>query len=458
MREALTGLTTRGRSFAAAGAAAALSALVLGQRDLLRVAVLLAALPLVSAVVVARTRYRVACTRRLSPTRIAAGADTRVLLDLGNVSRLPTGLMLVEDKIPYVLGTRPRFVLDRVEPRGRRQVAYRLRSEVRGRYIVGPLTIRLTDPFGMCELSRSFAQRDTLIVTPAIHPLEPIMLGGEWSGSGDSQSRSVAAAGEDDVAPREYRDGDDRRRIHWRSTARYGDLMVRREERPWQSRATVLLDTRSAAHRGEGAGSSFEWSVSAAASVGVHLSRIGYLVRLVTDGGSGVNTGRHNSAAGVDGDFEGLLLDALAVLTPSPNPRLDRVGATLRHGGGDGLLIAVLGNIDHAQAETLGRLRHGTNVAIALLVDAVSWQRLPDEMQPRERAAFDGNVALLRQSGWRVVPVRAGDQLSALWPQAGRGGQELDAPLARIRQVAEAISGGTASARPTRTTPAGGAA
>ena len=65
MREALQGLTTRGRCFLSAGLAASLSALFLGQQDLLRVAVLLIALPLVSCAVVSRTRYRLASQRHL---------------------------------------------------------------------------------------------------------------------------------------------------------------------------------------------------------------------------------------------------------------------------------------------------------------------------------------------------------------------------------------------------------
>ncbi len=254
MREALGGLTVRGRSFLGAGLAAALCAFVLpqGGQDLLRVAILVTMLPLACALVVARTRYRIACGRRLSPSRVQAGEQARVVLELDNVSRLPTGLLLVEDKVPYTLGSRPRFVLDRVESRGRREVAYRVRSDVRGRFVLGPLTVQLTDPFGMCELTRSFTHRDALIVTPVVHSLPAVRLGGEWASSGESNARSVAAAGEDDVATREYRHGDDRRRIHWRSTARYGNLMVRREEQPWQSRATVVLDTRERAHRGDG--------------------------------------------------------------------------------------------------------------------------------------------------------------------------------------------------------------
>ena len=69
-------------------------------------------------------------------------------------------------------------------------------------------------------------------------------LAGEATGYGDGRQRSLALAGEDDVIPRGYRHGDDLRRVHWRSTARYGELMVRREEQPQRARCTVLLDTR----------------------------------------------------------------------------------------------------------------------------------------------------------------------------------------------------------------------
>ena len=71
MREALRGLTTRGRSFLAAGAAAALSALILGEKDLLRVAALLAILPLLAAAYVGRSRYKLAwwAPSRSSTTR-----------------------------------------------------------------------------------------------------------------------------------------------------------------------------------------------------------------------------------------------------------------------------------------------------------------------------------------------------------------------------------------------------
>ncbi|TAL24279.1 MAG: DUF58 domain-containing protein, partial [Frankiales bacterium] len=261
-------MTTRGRCLLAAGLALALSAVVLGQRDLLRAAVFLVALPLAAVWLVSRTRYRLSCTRALDPPRIEAGRPAAVRLRLDNVSRLPSGVLLMEDALPYSLGGRPRFVLDKIEPRGVREVTYSVSSDVRGRFPVGPLSVRLTDPFGLCELTRSFASADELVVTPVVSALPAVRLGGDWASGGESMARSVSSSGTDDAATREYRHGDDLRKVHWRSTARVGELMVRREEQPFQSRATLLLDSRAAAHRGDGPGSSFEWAVSAVASIG----------------------------------------------------------------------------------------------------------------------------------------------------------------------------------------------
>ena len=266
MLAGLQGLTVRGRCFLAAGVTCALCGLALRERDPVRVGVLLAALPLVAVALVTRTRYRLACARRLEPARVAVGRTATVVLRLDNVSRLASGVLRLQDSLPPALGSAPRFLLDQVEPRGVREAGYPVTPAQRGRYAVGPLTVWLTDPFGLCELPRSFATVDGLVVTPRVWSLPPVRLGGEWTGGGEASARSMASAGEDDAATREYRQGDDLRKVHWRSTAHRGEMMVRREERPWQSRAAVLLDTRARAHRGVGVDSSFEWAVSAAAS------------------------------------------------------------------------------------------------------------------------------------------------------------------------------------------------
>ncbi|WP_138959240.1 DUF58 domain-containing protein [Streptomyces sp. YIM 121038] len=417
LRTALAGLTTRGRSFFAAGIAAAVCAYVLGQGDLLRVGLLLAVLPLVCSGVLYRTRYRVAGSRRLTPARVPAGAEARVHLRMENVSRLPTGLLMLQDRVPYVLGPRPRFVLDRVEASGRREVSYRVRSDLRGRYPLGPLQLRLTDPFGMCELTRSFSTYDTLTVVPRVEALPAVRLTGEAKGYGDGRHRSLALAGEDDVIPRGYRYGDDLRRVHWRSTARYGELMVRREEQPQRARCTVLLDSRAVAYQGAGPDSAFEWAVSGTASTLVHMLERGFSVRLLTDTGNSLPGEGADGYAGTgqeSADAAGLMMDTLAVIDHSDGAGLSRAYDVLR-GGNEGLLVAFLGDLDEEQATVVAKMRQRSGAAVAFLTDSHAWLR--GAGAPPSPAAANG-LRLLREAGWTAVAVPPGVSLVELWRQA----------------------------------------
>ncbi len=395
VKAALAGLTPRGRAFLAAGAAASVCSLLLGQRALLRVGVLLLVLPLAGALVVGRARYRLALTRTITPMRVVAGAPARVRLELDNLTRAGTRVLLAEDRVPYALGAPPRFVLDRLAGGRRAAVTYSLRSEVRGRSEIGPLRLRLTDAFGLCELGRSFTATDPLVVIPRTWPLRPVQAGGLWAGTGDSVARTAAAAGEDDVSTREYRHGDDLRRVHWRSTARRGELMVRTDEQPRRMRATVLLDRRAVGHRGDGPASSFEWAVSAAASVAVLLSGQGYGVRVLVDG----EPEEWTSPASVDG--AGSLLDLLAVVGPGEPDDLADAVRLLTRSGGDGLVVAVHGEADAAGARDLAQRRSGGR-GIALLLRTTAWAALP----PGRTAEIDEQRAevraLLVAGGWTV--------------------------------------------------------
>ncbi|MFZ4297055.1 DUF58 domain-containing protein [Streptomyces cinereoruber] len=415
LRAALSGLTTRGRSFLAAGVAAAVCAYVLGQADLLRVGLLLAVLPLICVLVLHRTRYRVATSRLLTPQRVETGTEARVRLRMENVSKLPTGLLMLQDHVPYMLGSRPRFVLDRVEAGGRREVSYRVRSDLRGSFPLGPLQLRLSDPFGMCELTRSFSAYDTLTVVPGTEALPPVELFGEAAGYGEGRQRTLALAGDDDVIPRAYRHGDDLRRVHWRSTARYGELMVRREEQPQRARCTVLLDTRGVAYRGAGPDSAFEWAVSGAASALVHMLERGYTVRLLTDTGSAIpGEGAEGFGGAVQdpADSAGLMMDALAVVDHSEGAGLSRASDVLR-AGGDELLVAFLGDLDEEQASFVARARGRSGVAVAFVLDSGAWLN----GRPAPGAAGD-RVRQLREAGWTAIAVPPGARLADLWQQA----------------------------------------
>jgi uncharacterized protein (DUF58 family) len=411
MRSLLAGITTRGRAFIAAGIAAGAFGLGLGQRELVSLGGVLILLPLFSALAAGRARYRVRCQRKIEPTRVPAGQAATVTIQLDNVTRLPTGLLLAEDTIPYSLGTRPRFVLDRIEAGGSRRISYRLQSDRRGRYEIGPLYVRVADAFGLVRLGRSVALPGALVVTPAITTLPWTPFGGAWLREGGTRASTAAAAGEDDVVPRAYRDGDELRRVHWRSTARYGELMVRREEQRWQNRAVLFLDTRASAHGGRGPSSSFEYAVSAAASIGVHLAREGIDGEFVTDAGP----------VGATASFEDVLLDSLAVIRPS---RITTLVPAMAAGprGNAGLLIAVLGQISPDEARRIASTRHSGGTTLALLLAVSTWSaQRPGDRIPGET---DAAASILAAAGWRVATVTVDMPLNGAWEMLNHpGGQ-----------------------------------
>lgn len=397
----------------AAGLTAFVLAAMLDQQDIMRVGLLASALPLLSAASVARTRFRLASDRVIEPSRSPAGESATVTVRLENVAHLPTGLLMVEDTVPPALGPRPRFVLDRLAPLSVRSVTYTVHADRRGRYAIGPLSVRLTDPFGFCQLDRSFTGQRHLLVTPRVEPLPSVPLTGDWSGTGESRARSIAAAGEDDVAVREYRHGDELRRVHWRATARSGALMVRREEQPWESRATIIVDDRQTAHVGESTSGSFERVVGAAASIGLHLSHRGYAIRLVADG-LGLTT-KSVVDDGANSDPTGMLLDSLAVAQPSRTASIHTITGSVRHGS-DGLIVMVLGALTVSDADQLARARHGMGTTVAVTIDTASWSNGPASTETTNA------WALLRSAGWAVVPLRRGESLAEVWSHLGFSG------------------------------------
>ncbi len=408
MRALFSSLTTRGRSFMAAGGAAVVCGLAIPEPDLVRVGALLVILPFVSALIARRSRYRLSCSRRLDPPRVPAGQLTVVTARVENVARLRTGVLLAEDVIPYSLGSRPRFVLDEIEPSGHREISYQIRSDTRGKFTIGPLRIRVADAFGLVEISRAFSATSTLVVTPRIYALPRAAAPSSWLGEGEGGMRTISAIGEDDAAPRPYQDGDGLRRVHWKSTARYGELMVRREEHQWRNSASVFLDTRRSAHSGRGPSATFEFAVSAAASIGAHLSGEGFRARLITEAGE----------IAPRGTFQDTLLDMLAVITPSSDVSLSSGTSALTNAGGQ--LIAVIGQLSPDDASQLAASRRGNAPAMALLLAVSAWAT---DSVPADTAR---TAEILAASGWRVAVATASTPLATAWQQLHR---PADRPL-----------------------------
>ncbi|WP_036340696.1 DUF58 domain-containing protein [Modestobacter caceresii] len=432
--DAASSLTLRGRCLVAAGLTLAALGALLGERALVQLAVFVLALPVVSAVGVARQRFRVATRRTVTPARLPRGGTADVLLEVANTDRRPGGLWLLTEHLPVDLGPRPRFVVERLLSGSTAPLRYRLHGSRRGRYTLGPLSLRLVDPFGLVLRTATGTDTAALLVLPRVIPLSG---GGALTGAGgdggEGARRSIAVHGEDDVSTREYRHGDDLRLVHWRATARTGELMVRLEERPWRAAATVFVDSRSTVHLLGGsvdgaAGDpappqdTLEWVVEAAASIGTHLLRRGAALRVVTDGGE-LTPALGRGQLGPDE-----LLERLAGLGGAPQPGLQLGVEALRRSGADGPAICLLGLVDPEDVAALVRARSGPGRDVAVLVDAAGWldggatrgrralgPAARAELCTRQQQAGD----LFRAAGWQVAMIGPDQNVAQLWSQVG---------------------------------------
>ncbi len=163
--------------------------------------------------------------------------------------------------------------------------------------------------------------------------------------------------GDEFVTLRDYELGDDLRRVHWRSTARTGELMIRQDEARWRSRAAVVLDVQPGAHDA----ASFEVAVEAAASVAARLARLRRRVELVTSAGEVLGTG---------GDPRHDVIDVLATVGLDERECLPTVFEQLRAHRRVDLVVAVLGRVTPDTLRALGTLS-GIGVIVVLTQPAV---------------------------------------------------------------------------------------
>lgn len=385
-RASAGGLTGRGLAVLAGGIAVGVAGWLVGQPPLLAAGAFGALLPLLAALGVRRTQVLLGSTRTVDTSRLPLGEAADVVLTVENASRWSTGALLLEDEVPARLGESTRLLLDRVPPRAVRSVRYPMIGRERGRARLGPLAVTVRDAFGMAEVTHAFDTTTPILVTPRIVDLSRAGSSLTPGGRGDSRVTSISARGDDDVLPREHRPGDDVRRIHWRATARSGDLMVRREEQAWQSALVVILDNRANAHSGSGPDSTFEWAVSAAASVCLHFRSVGWDVTAVSADGA-VLVDPHSGADGILTGF-GEVRTTLAGMSPAITAATEGASA----------VVAVVGRVTEDAARAL--VRPATGFAAALVL-------------------APGPTGALLAQGWRIAEWTRGASVPDVWAQVG---------------------------------------
>jgi uncharacterized protein (DUF58 family) len=384
-------MTQRARLALALGFATYLGAWAFGSKPLYPVA-----LGLFAAVMLARLWTRLAgrplaLRRRLPQAERFAGDDVQVRLEL-DVERalLPTAVV-VRERISK-LGERETTV-----PAGR-NASYLLQGLPRGRYAFEETVAVIEDPIGLDRIEQPLSAAGAVLVYPRLVELDRLFSESGRHGRDGRRLLLQRPAGFDLHSVREYERGESLRKVHWRSTAKRGQLMVKELEDSPRDEVAVVLDADPAS----GVGESFEVQVRAAGSILLAHARRGRRAVLVVNSARREQQRVHSS----DGDRR-QALDVLAAVEPEPGPPL---AALLADEGGSAArateLAVVTASLPSRLVERLVDHAQGHRAVSLVLVDAASFA------PAKARSAFPG-LLRLQAAGVAVAVLRRGDDLAA---------------------------------------------
>jgi uncharacterized protein (DUF58 family) len=417
--------TARGAGFFVVAIALFIAAPALGQRSLVFAACLALALPFLALLLVAVRRPKLSVVRRFTPETASVGTDCDVVLSVQNWAATPTPAAAWYDDAarplrPSEMGALPSLPsfrsLETDAPRVR-NLHYVLETPRRGLHSVGPFVIRISDPFGLAVRDIRLGEPNALIVTPGT----AVLSRGTFrlpSGDGQSlQTRRPAGAGEQDVIARKYQTGDSMRRVHWPATARHSELMVRQDDQHNDHEAVVVLDSRRASftamnerRANVAVSEQFEWAVSMAVSIGLHLFDEGYRTRLVQCGG-------FPEEADDDGSVMGaaqLLLRGAAISLSddvAPLELRDIVRDSGKVSGEMPPLFAVLADSDSHDLLALARAASLASSALAFIVLPAAETTTP--------SWADALRTELQNAGWAVRIASARESQADVWDSLG---------------------------------------
>ncbi|MCW4384888.1 DUF58 domain-containing protein [Salinibacterium sp. SYSU T00001] len=412
-----TALTLRGRVVLALGLVGLVVAYTSRIDAILFVAVMLVAVVAAAVLAARHRRPALAVHRSFGSERVMPGHPLSVDLTIANRSLRAVGAATWTDGWRWVspAGMLARGATGSSESselpplRGRWgdvqtavSVSWEFEPPLRGDIEVGPVRVTVGDPFGLATATVQAGDTTRLLVLPEVQALDDATFGLRRADGQAHRADHRATGGEHELTTRAYRVGDPLRRVHWRASAHHGELMVRQEEQRSAAEVSVLLETRRDRHPDAEPGDplesdSFEWAVSMAASLAVHLDAIGYRVHLI-------ETGAPQLAAHAGADLDGLARVALTSLERTTGVSLvppGRLGSSRL-----GSIFAVLAELDDA---TVGDLVAGRAPYDSAVAFVPAW-------------SSDEDLARLAAAGWTCIPVGVVDEPRDAWASSLKRG------------------------------------
>jgi uncharacterized protein (DUF58 family) len=314
------------------------------------------------------------------------GDQLRVTYTLRNSSRLPKLWLEVHNPTTLPGGLPGRAL----SLSGNQERSWLVRAPLtrRGHFRIDPLAIRTGDPFGFFEASAAVGQGVAVVVYPRLEPVPAWRLPAanvEGSHAAPERTHQTTPLA---MSVRPYAPGDSMNRIHWKSTARHGEIQVKEFDLEQTADAWIVLDLQRTVQTGRGDESTTEAAIRAAAAITdkalVENRAVGMTVNarrpshLPPDRGGRQHLKIMQLLAALDADGDAPLVETLVqtiprlrrgmtavVITPSLDPSWVRVLATLRGRG----VACVVVTLDGPAYDRLARQARAAAVQEAFVPD-----------------------------------------------------------------------------------------
>ncbi|SEJ47163.1 DUF58 domain-containing protein [Demequina mangrovi] len=348
----------------------------------------------IGAQVLATRSHVMRLSREVTPPTLSAGSPAEVVVRVETRSGIARRLRIREQAAAELTGGATTRASIARRSTGI-ELRYRLEPTRRGRWALGPALVRAADPFGLAWTDQPVGGSGLVAVWPAVVDLAASA--GELMGAADRAHAGARIPAADDVALRDYRDGDDLRRVHWASSARRGTLVVRSEEQQGRTAATILLGIAPSQP-------GLEWAITAAASVALSVVEAGHPVRLIAGSALTSVQDTHGRAAEA---ARATLLDATLDLEPSDT-----------HAEADKALMTSIGLVGHDRRDVVVAVIEplGTAALRALSPlgdDGRAWVLVRTSLAARARG--EHTVTALRAAGWCAVLSLEPEPLTDAW-------------------------------------------
>ncbi|MGH2994839.1 MAG: DUF58 domain-containing protein [Gaiellaceae bacterium] len=396
-------LTDRGRWILALGGGIYLVAWAFGSKPLYPVALGLVLAVAGAALWVRFLQRPMRVRRTLARGDRLDGDDVPVQVEVETEGLVPAGSLVLRERIAR-LGERETTISRR---HGRLRGRYTLRHVPRGRYPIEAAEIVVEDPFALERVEVPLQTGDAILVYPRLVDLDRLF---SESGARTPEGRRLLLrrpSGFDLHSVREYEQGESLRRVHWPSTAKRGQLMVKELEDSPRDEAAVFLDAEAAGVVGKAPDSTFELAVRAAGSLlKAHASR-GRRASLIVNCGRPVYQRVHS----YDGDWR-RALEVLAAVEPDGHVPAASLLADDAGPAGRALeLTVVTSALSPRLTDRLAHRAAAHHGATLVYVDPASFTSDPSGRPPNEAAA---QLLRLQRAGIAVAVVRKGDDLPAV--------------------------------------------